>query len=887
MSQGETLDLELTAVHSSPVVEPIPSLVNGSKLLACSLETQCHQLFEAQAKNTPNAVAVVFEDQQLTYQQLNQKANQLAYYLRSAGVGLETFVGLYSERSLEMIIGLLGILKAGGTYVPLDPSYPSDRLAFILQDTQASVILTQAALADSLPPHCAQVICLDADWNLISENPLEDPICVANANSLMYTIYTSGSTGKPKGVMIAHSSTCNQLYWRQSTFPLSAADRVLQNISLSFDPSVWQIFWPLCFGAQLVLPRPGGQQDVAYLVRLIAEQQISVIALVPSLLRVFLEAKGLDKCQALKHVFCGGEALTLDLQKRFFERFDSTVLLHNVYGPTEATIDATYWTCDRNHLYPVAPIGKPILNAQVYVLNNQLQPLPPGEAGELHIGGAGLARGYLNRPELTAEKFIANPFSTTPSERLYKTGDLVCRLPDGNLEFLGRIDHQVKVRGFRIELGEIEVALNEHPGVQQSVVTAWESTVGDKRLAAYFVSNQSSPPSASELRDWLQAKLPHYMVPAAFVQLEAFPLNPNGKVDRRALPTPDVEHAAVEGTWVAPQTALEQQLVAIWEQVLQVQPIGVQDNFFHLGGNSLLATTLFTELEKVLGRELPLYLLFERPTIKQFADFLQGQEQTEPVRSLIKIQTGQAKPPLFCMHTRTGHVYEYYGLAKHLDPEQPVYALQAPLFKGRVAAEKSLEQMAADYLQEIRSIQPNGPYFLCGYSFGGLLAYEVARQLTAQDQTVALLVLIDTYNTNQLWFSPLPFHGRLALHFRTLRSLSFRGRMGYLWRRVRREVEANAAQIEANANTQHFEQIAQNYRPQPYDGKAVLIQASHQPTQRGLKLNLTDAQLGWGDLIKGGLEIHALPCDHFSMMQEPILPLVAAKLQASLQASQP
>ncbi|MBD2256449.1 amino acid adenylation domain-containing protein [Pseudanabaena sp. FACHB-2040] len=845
-------------------------------------------MFEAQAKQTPDAVAVTFNDLQLTYQQLNQRANQLAHYLRAIGVGLETLVGLYEERSLDMLVGLLGILKAGGSYVPLDPAYPSERLAFILQDTQAPVILTRASLSGSLPPHQAKVICLDTDWNRVAKSPSENPICVADSSTLMYTIYTSGSTGQPKGVMITHGSIYNQLHWRQTTFPLSAADRVLQNISLSFDPSVWQIFWPLSFGAQLVLPRPGGQQDVAYLVQLIAQQQVSVIALVPSLLRVFLEAKGLDQCRSLKHVFCGGEALTLDLQERFFERFSADTLLHNVYGPTEAAIDATYWTCDRNRPYPIAPIGQPILNAQVYVLDDQLQPLPAGEAGELHIGGAGLARGYLNRPDLTAEKFITNPFRAEPSERLYKTGDLVSYLPDGNIEFLGRIDHQVKVRGFRIELEEIEATLTQHPDVQQSVVAAWENTPGDKRLVAYFVSEQSNS-SVGDLRAWLQARLPDYMVPAAFVQLKALPLNPNGKVDRRALPTPGVERPAVDSSWVAPQNQTEHQLIAIWEEVLQVQPIGVQDNFFDLGGNSLLATALFTKIERVLGRELPVSLLFDYPTVGQLANFLQQGEQTVQVRSLVAIRPGQAKPPLFCMHTRTGQIFEYYGLTKYLEADQPVYGLQpTPTMRGQAPSYQPLEEMAADYIQDIRSLQPNGPYFLCGYSFGGLLAYEIAQQLSAQGQPIALLVLIDAFNTPQPWFGPIPLHTKVAVHLKNLKPLSLKERVAYLWNRAWKLDEANPSPelLAQRANEQYFERVAQNYRPQPYAGQAVLFKATQLPSEYHLKPTPSDPHLGWSELVGGSPEIETFPCNHFRMFEEPTLAALAAKLQVYLKASQ-
>lgn len=469
-----------------------------------------HQMFEAQVERTPDAVAVVFENKQLTYRQLNQWANQLAYHLRDLGVGPEVLVGICLERSLEMVVGLLGILKTGGAYVPLEPAYPKERLAFILSDTQAGVILTQEQLLESLPPHGAQVVCLDSDWEVIAQKSQENLVCEATASNLVYVIYTSGSTGQPKGVMISHRGICNQLCWRQATFPLTEVDRVLQTISFSFDPSVWQIFWPLSFGAQLFIARPGGHQDSTYLVELITKQQLTVIALVPSMLRLLLEEKGLDACNCLKHVTCGGEALPVELQERFFACLNLDNVLHNAYGPTEASIDATFWTCKRGTDRGIAPIGRPITNTQIYILDSDLQPVLVGEPGELHIGGISLARGYLNRPDVTANKFIPNPFSSEPSARLYKTGDLARYLPDGNIEFLGRIDHQVKLRGFRIELEEIEVALNQHPSVQQSLVMAREDIPGNKRLVAYVVLNQEQTPTIDELRHLLKQKLPNY-----------------------------------------------------------------------------------------------------------------------------------------------------------------------------------------------------------------------------------------------------------------------------------------------------------------------------------------------------------------------------------------
>jgi len=492
-----------------------------------------HQMFEIQVERTPTSVAVTCDDKSLTYQDLNQQANQLAHYLQKLGVGQEVLVGICVDRSLEMVVGLLGILKAGGAYVPLDPTYPKERLAMMLEDAQVPVLLTQQRLVEKLPKHQAQVVFLDTDWEVITQEREDNPLSSITAENLIYVIYTSGSTGKPKGAMNTHQGLCNRLLWMQENYQLTEVDRVLHKTPFSFDVSVWEIFWPLLTGARLVIARPEGHKDMAYLVELITQQQITTLHFVPSVLQVFLEEDLLKVCQCLKRVISSGEVLPFELQQRF-----STCLiaeLHNLYGPTEAAIDVTFWACTQTGVPQIIPIGRPIANTQIYLLNQHLQPVPIGVAGELHIGGVGLGRGYLHRPELTAERFIPNPYSNEPGRRLYKTGDLARYLPDGNIEFLGRIDQQVKIRGFRIELGEIEAALGQHPAVQQTVVLARSDEGSAKHIVAYVVPIQGFSPTNDELGGFLKAKLPQHIVPSVFVMLEALPMTPNGKVDRQTL----------------------------------------------------------------------------------------------------------------------------------------------------------------------------------------------------------------------------------------------------------------------------------------------------------------------------------------------------------------
>ncbi|WP_099103617.1 non-ribosomal peptide synthetase [Nostoc sp. 'Peltigera malacea cyanobiont' DB3992] len=574
-----------------------------------------HELFEEQVERTPNAVALVFEDQQLTYRELNTRANQLAHHLQANNVKSEVLVGLCVERSLEMVVGLIGILKAGAAYVPLDPRLPPERLSFMLRDSGVEVLLTQQELLSSLPPHTALVICLDTDWGRIEQQCQDNFNPEVKSDNLAYVIYTSGSTGQPKGVMNTHQGLHNRLLWMQQSYQLTSSDRVVQKTPFSFDVSVWEFFWPLLTGARIVLAVPEGHKDTTYLVNLISQQQITTIHFVPSMLQVFLQEPNLGNCSCLKRVFCSGEALPSELIQRFFSKLECE--LHNLYGPTEAAIDVTFWQCQPQENLQIVPIGQPINNIQIYILDRHLQPVPIGIPGELHIGGDGLARGYLNRPELTQEKFIQNPFFDGKSERLYKTGDLARYLIDGNIEYLGRIDHQVKIRGFRIELGEIEVVINSYPQIQQAVVIAREDIPGNKSLVAYVVPSDRTF-TTSQLREFLRQKLPEYMVPSAFVILDTLPLTHNGKIDRLALPIPDQRQPELESEFVAPYTPDQELLAGIWADVLNLKQVGIYDNFFDLGGDSIRSIQVLAKA-KQLGLNFSLSQIFQYQTIYQLS----------------------------------------------------------------------------------------------------------------------------------------------------------------------------------------------------------------------------------------------------------------------------
>ncbi len=592
-----------------------------------------HQLFEVQVEQTPDSIAVVFEDEQLTYRELNSRANKIAHYLKVLGVKPEVLVGLCVERSLEMVVGLLAILKAGGTYVPLDPAYPKERLAFMLEDAQVSVLLTQQWLVEGLPKHKAQVVYLDTDkdadvccstmlYASYSEENLAN--CVTSDN-LAYVIYTSGSTGKPKGVLVAHSGLCNLAVAQQRLFDVQPDSHVLQFASLSFDASVWEFVMALIAGATLCLATQENLLPGPTLIQVLREQAITIVTLPPSVLAVLPT----EELTALRTIIVAGEACSPDVvarwapNRRFF----------NAYGPTEATVCATASECSLCDQKP--PIGRPIANTQVYLLDAQLQPIPVGIPGDLYISSVGLARGYLNRPHITAERFIPNPFSAELGTRLYKTGDLGRYLPDGNIEFLGRSDDQVKLRGFRIELGEIEAALNQHAAVLESLVMVREDGSGSKFLAAYVVSNQQQSATANELRYFLKDKLPDYMVPSAFVILDQLPLTPNGKVDLRALPVPEITRLDVEANYVAPQTEIEHLIAAVWQEKLQIEQVGIYDNFFELGGHSLLLVQIYSKLQEIFPQKLSITNLFQYPTISLLAKYLiqeQSKNQTDNLR---------------------------------------------------------------------------------------------------------------------------------------------------------------------------------------------------------------------------------------------------------------
>jgi amino acid adenylation domain-containing protein len=574
-----------------------------------------HEFIEAQVEKSPEAIALIFEDHKLSYRELNTWANSLAHHLRRMGVGPDELVGMYMQRSEEMVIALLGILKSGGAYVPLDTECPSKRLLNMIEDCCPKVILTQQVLLKQLGNCSAQVICLDADRGWFTDEPKTNPQIITTLQNLCYAIYTSGSTGRPKGALNTHSGIVNRLLWMQDAYQLSPSDRILQKTPYTFDVSVWEFFWPLMTGACLVIARPDGHKDFTYLIDLVRREQITTLHFVPTMLGAFLEAGGVKRCVSLKRVFCSGEALPFDVQQRFFLR--SKAELYNLYGPTEAAVDVTSWRCIPNDKSSTVPIGRPIANVRIYILDRNMQPVPTGVEGELYIGGIALARGYLKRPELTAAKFVPDPFNDKPGSRLYKTGDLGRFRPDGNIEFIGRMDDQVKINGVRIELGEIESVLREHPDVRDVRVLVREDRPGERRLVAYIVPADEREFSLAAIVGYVRDNLPTYMRPQ-LVKLRSLPLSVNGKLDRKALPPAPPRCKQETLNFAEPQNQVEKLLAQLWRDILGIDQVSPYDNFVDVGGHSLLAVQLVSRLQAELGvRIAPREVAFQ--TLRQLA----------------------------------------------------------------------------------------------------------------------------------------------------------------------------------------------------------------------------------------------------------------------------
>ena len=696
-------------------------------------------LFEQQVEINPDNIAVVFEDQALSYQALNQQANQLAHCLIEQGVQADTLVGICVERSMEMIIGLLGILKAGGAYVPLDPNYPQERLDFMLEDSQLSVLLTQSHLTKNLSRSSAKLVCI-SDFTVFKQQPSSNPESRSDSNNLAYVLFTSGSTGRPKGVMLDHSNALNLVLWAVNSHKPEHFKGMLASTSINFDVSVYEIFATLCSAGQLILVK-----NILSLGSSFHKNNVTMINTVPAAMAELMASNALP--DSVKVINLAGETLKNALVQTLYQQ-TSVTAVYNHYGPTEDSY--TSGGLMEAGSEQITNIGQPAANTQIFILNSNQQLQPIGVPGELYTCGAGVARGYLNRPELTAEKFIdIEIFGKT--QRVYKTGDLARWLPDGNLEFIGRIDNQVKLRGFRIELGEIEAVLNQHPAINEAVVSLYEGD-GNIRLIAYVTEKTSCPEESVEvieLLNWLKSQLPDYMLPASFTLLDKLPLSPNGKIDRKALPAP--MGTTNHNSYTPPRNALELQLLQLWQTLLGLKSLSIYDNFFEVGGHSLLALKLISHIRQQFSVVLPVSILFKSPTVAQLCQHLQQEMQQGTARSwsdCVPIHNQGKGTPIFLLPGAMGSVLYLQPLAGELGKEQPLYALQTPGFNGGQSTPDSVEALASYHLNAIRKQQPQGPYRLLGHSSGGRVAFEIALQLEKQGEIVDFLGMLDTRAPN-------------------------------------------------------------------------------------------------------------------------------------------
>jgi len=843
-------------------------------------------LFDAQAARTPDAVAVVSDDESITYDQLNTQIDLLASQLRAQGIVKETSVALYLERSARIPIALLATLRAGGAFLPLDPSHPTARLEAILEEAAPTLLLTERALLSTLPRTTASILCLEDSANPGQSQALSFPAIASPppadlSHALAYTLFTSGSTGRPKGVLIERGALSNLLVDLASRIGLNTSDTLLAVTTLSFDIALLEMLAPLLIGARLVIASRETASDGRLLAEQLRTSAATAMQATPATWQMLLDS-GWQPAPDFT-VLCGGDTLTQPLADRLT---GYGAPLWNLYGPTETTIWSTVCRLEAGD---AVNIGRPLANTRCYLLDAEGEPTPLGVPGELVIGGVGVARGYLNRPDLTAHRFGTDPFIPGVAGRLYRTGDLCRYLPDGRLQHLGRGDHQVKIRGYRIEPAEITLALMQIPAVREAVVVVQE--VGsDRRLIAYLVAAETEIPTTAEMRASLKATLPDYMIPAAFVALDALPLTANGKIDRLALPPPKWEQTPPEAA--LPTDALTSQLASLWAETLQIPSLGVHDNFFDLGGHSLLAVRLFARIERQMGVKLPLALLFQAPTVAEQAHYLRETGSAPLWSALVPIRNQGNRPPLYCVHALGGNVLTYRTLAQALHAEQPVYGLQSPATRHGELPFESVEEMAAHYLTEVRRLQPAGPYHLCGLSYGGIVAFEMARQLQAAGERTALLAVFDMVAPGHQ--QPGRFR-RLSGHLRYFRTLDPAARrpflMDYLQKGTRRlhrkppvlTVSAvppeSALSDTMEATAQLHRRTWQTYQPPSGDylGSLLLFRAT-----RRAPFYFDSPTLGWENYIGGSIDVRTVPGDHLSIMQEPHIHEIAHHLEAHL-----
>ena len=878
-------------------------------------------LFEEHVSQTPDVVAVICSDGQLTYYELDRRANQLAWYLRKLSVGPETLVGICVERSLDMVVGILGILKAGGAYVPLDPSYPRERLSFILEDAKMAVLVTERKFSAAFLDTQVQIVYLDSDKDEIAAAAADAPMRDVLPENLAYVIYTSGSTGRPKGVMITHSNLSHFVRISGMALDVMSTDVVLQTASIAYALSVRQLMVPLAKGATVVIATAMEMQDPLLMFQLVKYKNITLMDLVPSFWSACVQRLSDLSPQELEHLLDNslrrivsiGEPLYSDLPQTWLARFGRKARLVNIFGQTETTgVVAAYpIPLEPSLRVGIVPIGRSIPDTALYILDSNLNPVSPGEQGELCVSNPCIGRGYLNHPELTSKKFIPNPFDDNFCALLYRTGDMARMREDGNIEFLGRGDQQVKIRGQRLELGEVEALLRQHPSVHACVVTVRGDQPEEKFLAAYIEPAAGHGLEISELRAFMRRVAPAYMVPSVFLVMDSLPLTPNGKIDRLSLPDPFSEISKELPTKVYPadtNKGKEQILADIWKELLNIDYLDLDDNFFDLGGHSLTAVRLFSRIEKAFGVRLPVTTILQAPTIAALAGYIDPGSSGADDQVLVPICPAGDLPPFYCVHGVGGAILGYRDLVNALGEKRPFYGLQAVGSDEQGGWDSSIEQMASRYVESIRSFQPRGPYQIGGYCFGGVVAYEMACQLERQGEQVSLLGIIEGYlPDSKNCRAPIPQRlgailGSIPHWIKDYAGMSpeeLRSRMrntylkikSKIWRRPELLSRARIEEIlqtdltwvpERNVELTKVHSAAlRRYRPSRYGGKVTLFRAKYRSINEVVFGSL-DCTMGWGDLALGGVEVRIVDGYHRNVHLLPYVSSLASELNYCL-----
>jgi amino acid adenylation domain-containing protein len=900
-------------ILSSIELEQLDSWGGGVKQPASDIPV--HRLFEEQAEKTPDAVAVMCGGQSITYADLNRRANQLARFLVKRGVKADKLVGISLPRSIDMVAALLAVMKAGGAYLPLDPAYPPEHLKYILDDARPVLVLADKSNMHDLPLESSRLVCLQDQLDEVEKEAASNPDAAVEANDLVYCIYTSGSTGRPKGVLVEHHSLVNFTLGAMNDYAITPADRMLQFASLNFDTSAEEIFPALCSGAALVLRTEDMLDSIPHFLQRCREWGITILDLPTAFwheLVLYLQKSEAGLPGALRLVIIGGERVSPAHVKTWHKLTAGSPRLDNTYGLTECTCVASRCelTPQERSVYGhrEVTIGRAVENVRLYVLDPQMRRVPAGVSGELYVGGDCLARGYLNLPELTKERFIPDPFSMNGSGRLYRTGDVVQWRPDGTLEYLGRSDEQVKIRGFRIEPGEIESVLIRQPQVKDAIVVKRTDPAGTEQLAAYLLAQDGAEISIKDLKDAMIGKLPKYMLPACYQVLPEFPLSPNRKIDKNALPEPRWDELADTGSRALPANQAEEKMLAIWEQALGKQGIGVEDNFFDVGGHSLLAARMMTEVERVFGVSVPLVTLLEKPTIRALTRAIEDTGWKPTWKSLVSMKASGDREPIFLVHAIGGDILSYRRLVERLqDLDHPIYGVRAQGLGGELEPFTDIKEMAAFYLQEMKESQPHGPYYLGGYSFGGTVAYEMAQQLKAAGEEVAWLAMFDTVvlqnmppdlrpgklamlvnELRRFWFVCLKFL-RISIpkkkaYIKKLFGVLF-GRLATL---IKGEKYASPVEQQDHDRWQRkppaFQKVEladkkalSGYIARPYAGRITLFKAKEREWSE-----MVDPKPLWQKLTREDLDIYVCDGSHRTILLEPYVISLAREMRASI-----